>query len=194
MLRRFVAIVAMAVIAATAAFVAPASAAKPVGGSFTTTLDVPPTTVTVDDYTITVSGSLTATVTQFKVDSNGHLIAVATVSGTLTATEPTLGTATITITNLRVVLNAHVTADCAGHLKVDFTGAVQVDATIVFTDLNGASTTIDLHKTVPLHGTLTYTATTQQQQSLICDIATLLGNRSSVNALVDKLNTLLKQL
>jgi hypothetical protein len=186
-------IAAMAIIAATA-FVAPASAAKPAGGSFTTTLTVAPTTVAVDPYTVTVGGSLTADVTRFTVDSSGHIVAIATVSGTLTATEPTLGTATVTIANLRVVLNAIVTADCSGRLQIDFTGVVQIDATVVFTATDGSTTTLELRKTVPVRGSLIYTATTQQQQSLICDLATLLGNPSSVNARVDKLNTLLRQL
>jgi hypothetical protein len=193
MARRFLAIAAIAVLAATAAFVTPASAAKPAGGSFTTTLDLAPTTFTVGDYTLTVTGTLTATVTHFQVDSNGHIVAVGTASGTLTVTEPTLGSATITITNVRVSLTADVTADCSGHLQIDFNGVVQVDATAVFNIL-GVTTTVELHKTVPVHGSLTYTATTQQQQSLICDIATLLNNQSSVKATIDKLNTLLKQL
>ena len=68
-----------------------------------------------------------------------------------------------------------------------------MDATVQFTIL-GVSETIPIKKTVPLNESLTYRATTQQQQSLICDIATLLGNRSSPNALADKLNTLLKRL
>jgi hypothetical protein len=84
--------------------------------------------------------------------------------------------------------------DCSGHLHIDFQGVLQVDATVVFTPTDGTTTTLDIRETVPLHGTFDYTPTTQQQQSLICDIATLLENPSSVNALVDKLNTLLKQL
>jgi hypothetical protein len=192
MVRRLLVLAAVAVVAAAAALASPASAAKPAGGSFTTTLTVAPTTVAVDGYRVTVSGSLTATVTQFKVDSNGHLVAVATVSGTLTATEPTLGTASITITKVGVVLNAQVQADCSGHLQIDFHGVLQIDATVVFTATDGTVTSLDVHKTVPLQGSLRYTAITQQQKSLICDIATLLQNPSSVNALVDKLNTLLK--
>src|SRR5918995_2186555 len=98
MVRRLLVLAAVAVVAAAAALASPASAAKPAGGSFTTTLTVAPTTVAVDGYRVTVSGSLTATVTQFKVDSNGHLVAVATVSGTPTATEPTPRTPSITLT------------------------------------------------------------------------------------------------
>jgi len=193
MLRRFFMIAAIAVLT-TAVAVSPASATKPAGGSFTTTLTVEPTMIAVDGFSVTTSGSLTANVTQFRVDENGHLAAIASVSGTLTASEPTLGTATITITNVRVVLNADVDADCSGHLHIDFQGVLQVDATVVFTATDGTTTTLHIHKTVPLQGSLDYTATTQQQQSLICDIATLLQNPSSVKALVDKLNTLLKQL
>ncbi|HUC34951.1 MAG TPA: hypothetical protein VMR48_04565, partial [Gaiellaceae bacterium] len=107
MVRRLAVFAAVVVVAAMAAFVSPAAAAKPAGGSFTTTVTVPPTTVTVDGFAVTVSGNLAATVTQFRVDSSGHLVAIATVSGTLTATEPTLGSATITF-NTRVVLNANV--------------------------------------------------------------------------------------
>ena len=193
MLRRLLMIAAIAVVT-TAVAVSSASAAKPAGGSFTTRLTVEPTTFAVDGYSVTVSGDLTANVTQFRVDENGHVVAIATVSGTLTVSEPTLGTATITITNVRVVLNADVDADCSGHLHIDFDGVLQVDASVVFTATDGTTTTLDIHKTVPFHGTLDYTATTQQQQSLICEIATLLANPSSPKALVDKLNTLRKQL
>ena len=196
MLRRSLVLVAMAVIAATAAFVAPANAAKPVGGSFSTTLVLAPTVipVTVDglNFTFTVSGSLDASVNHFQV-SGGHVVAVATASGTLTVTEPTLGNATITVTSARLVLNARVTADCSGQLRIDLTGVLQVNATVQFTIL-GVSEAIQINETVPLNASLSYMATTQQQQSLICDIATLLGNRSSPNALADKLNTLLKRL
>ena len=196
MLRRSLVLVAMAVIAATAAFVAPANAAKPVGGSFSTTLVVVPTVVpvTVDglNFTFTVSGSLDATVNRFQV-SDGRVLAVGTASGTLTVTEPTLGSATITVTNARLVLTAQVTADCSGNLRIDLRGVLQLDATVQFTIL-GVSATIPINETVPLNASLSYMATTQQQQSLICDIATLLGNRSSPNALADKLNTLLKRL
>src|SRR5215208_7051130 len=150
MLRRLLIIATIAVLA-TAVAVSPASAAKPAAGSFTTTLTVEPTTVAVDGYTLTLSGSLTANVTQFRVDENGHLVAIATVTGTLTASEPTLGTATITITNVRVVLNADVDADCSGHLHIDFQGVLQVDATVVFTATDGTTTTLHIHKTVPLH-------------------------------------------
>jgi hypothetical protein len=193
MVRRLAVLAALVAVAALAAFVSPASAAKPAGGSFTTTLTVPPTTDTVDGYTVTVSGSLTATVTRFRVDSSGHLVAIATVSGTLTATEPTLGTATVTI-NSRVVLNADVQADCSGHLQIDFRGVLQINAIVVFTALDGATTTLTVNETVPLRGSLSSTATAEPLKSLICDLATLLGNRSSPNAHADKLNTLLKKL
>ena len=193
MVRRLAVFAAVVVVAAMAAFVSPAAAAKPAGGSFTTTVTVPPTTVTVDGFAVTVSGNLAATVTQFRVDSSGHLVAIATVSGTLTATEPTLGSATITF-NTRVVLNANVQADCSGHLQIDFRGVLQINATVVFTALNGSTTTVTLNETVPLRGSLSFTETTEPLKSLICDLATLLGNRSSPNAQADKLNTILKKL
>jgi len=165
---------------------APAAAKKPATGSFTVTIPVNET-VTVDGTTITITGTLTADVTHLSVQ-DGHVVAVATLGGQLTFTSD-LGTATVDLTGTRVVLNADVRADCQGNLDITFHGVLQLNATVTF---DGTSFTIN--KTIPLNGSLHFTATTQQQTSLICDISHLLQSHASVNAIVDKLNTLLKTL
>jgi len=168
----------------------PASAAKPTG-SFTTTLTVDPTVIQVDGFTFTVSGTVTADVTQFKLDEQGNVLAFATLSGTFTVTEPTLGTATIDVTGTRVVLHAKVQADCSGHLHIDFQGVLRLNATVTFTDTTGATTTVTIKKTVPLHGSLDFTAQTQEQRAIICDISHLLKSGASLQEIVDTLNQLL---
>jgi len=195
-LRHLFGVIFVAVVAATAAVVSPATAAKPAGGTFTTTVTISPTLIPITvggvPYNVTVSGALDVAVTQFQVQ-DGDLVGVATVSGTLTASEPTLGTATLTIENLRVVLNADVDAYCSGRLQVDLQGVLQFGATLTLTTLGGESVSVPLSETIPRHYSFSFTATNQQLQSIICDIATLLKNGASTNALVDKLNTILKK-
>jgi hypothetical protein len=187
--RLAVLIAALVVLAVPSAAVA----AKPTGGSFTTPLTLEPTLIPGTD--VTASGTVTADVTQFRVDENGHVVAVATLSGTATLTSPTLGTATIDVTGTRLVLNATVSANCEqGTLTIVYHGALQLNATVTLTSTTGETYTITLNKTVPLNGTYTFRATTQQQQALVCDIENLLGSQASAKALVDKLNTLLKKL
>jgi len=108
----------LAAVLAALVLASPAAAAKPTG-SLTTTLTVEPTVIQVDGFTFTVSGTVTADVTRFKLDEQGNLLAVATLSGTLTVSEPTLGAVTIDVTGTRVVLRAKVQADCSGHLHID---------------------------------------------------------------------------
>jgi hypothetical protein len=187
-MRKTVGVLLAAVLAALA-LASPASAAKT--GSLPTTLTVDPTVIQVDGYTFTVSGTVTANVTQFKLDEQGNLVAVATLSGTLTVTEPTLGTATIDVTGTR----AKVQADCSGHLHIDFQGVLRLNATVTFTDATtGATTTETIKKTVPLHGSLNFTAQTQEQRALICDVSHLLRSGASVQEVVDKLKQLLATL
>src|SRR5829696_8431053 len=190
-MRKTVCVLLAAVLAALA-LASPASAAKT--GPLPTTLTVDPTVIQVDGYTFTVSGMVTADVTQFRLDEQGNLVAVATLSGTLTVTEPTLGTATIDVGGTRVVLHAKVQADCSGHLQIDFQGVLRLNATVTFTDATGATTTETIKKTVPLHGSLDFTAQTQQQRALICDVSHLLRSGDSVQEIVDKLNQLLATL
>jgi hypothetical protein len=188
----------VAALVAALVIASPAAAAKPIGGSFSTTLTVEPTVVQVAGLNLTASGTVNADVTQFKVLTNAKggtdLLAIATLSGTLTVSEPTLGTATIDVTRVRVVLRASVQADCSGNLRIDFRGVLQVNATVTFTSITGTTTTVPISATVPLNGSLSFTAQTEQQRSLICDISQLLGSRASTQALVDKLNTLLRTL
>jgi hypothetical protein len=127
-MRKTVGVLLVAVCAALI-LASPAAAAKPTG-SFTTPLTVEPTVIQVDGYTFTVSGTVTADVTQFALDEQGNLVAVATISGTLTVSEPTLGTATIDVTGTRVVLHAKVQADCSGHLRIDCQGVLRLNATV----------------------------------------------------------------
>jgi hypothetical protein len=169
---------------------APATA-KPTRGSFTGDLTIGPALVEGTD--ITLSGTLTANVSQFSVQ-DGHIVAIATVSGTVTATSPTLGTATLVLSGTRIVLNANVQADCQGHLHIDFRGVLQVRGTLTFTSTTGSTITFDLNETIPLSGSLDYTAQSTSETALICDIATLLNSSASQRAVVDKLNTLLKKL
>jgi hypothetical protein len=191
-MRKTVGVLLAAVLAALA-LASPASAAKT--GSLPTMLTVDPTAIQVDGYTFTVSGTVTANVTQFKLDEQGNLVAVATLSGTLTVTEPTLGTATIDVTGTRAVLHAKVQADCSGHLHIDFQGVLRLNATVTFTDATtGATTTETIKKTVPLHGSLNFTAQTQEQRALICDVSHLLRSGASVQEVVDKLKQLLATL
>ena len=180
----------LAALLAALVLASPAAAAKPTG-SLTTTLTVEPTVIQVDGFTLTVSGTVTADVTRFKLDEQGNLLAVATLSGTLTVTEPTLGTATIDVTGTRVVLHAKVQADCSGHLHIDFQGVLRLNATVTFTDTTGATTTVTIKKTVPLHGSLDFTAQTPEQRSLICDLSHLLRSGASLQEIVDTLNQLL---
>jgi hypothetical protein len=169
---------------------APATA-KPTRGSFTVDLGLEPTLVGGTD--ITLSSTVTANVTQFGVQ-DGHIVAIAMVSGTVAATSPTLGTATLVLTGTRVVLNANVQADCQGHLRIDFRGVLQVRGTLTFTSATGSTITFNLNETVPLRGLLDYTAQSTSETALICDIAKLLNSSASQRALADKLNTLLKKL
>ena len=186
--------VLLAAVLAALVLTSPAGAAKPTG-SFTTPLTVGPTVIQVDGFTFTASGTVTANVTQFKLDEQGNLVAVATLSGTLTVTEPTLGTATIDVTGTRAVLHAKVQADCSGHLHIDFQGVLRLNATVTFTDATtGATTTETIKKTVPLHGSLNFTAQTQEQRALICDVSHLLRSGASVQEVVDKLKQLLATL
>src|SRR5215217_7458403 len=166
-MRKTVGFLLVAVLAALV-LASSAAAAKPTG-SLPTTLTVDPTVIQVDGFT-------------------------ATVSGTLTVTEPTLGTATIDVGGTRVVLHANVQADCSGHLQIDFQGVLRLNATVTFTDATGATTTETIKKTVPLHGSLDFTAQTQQQRALICDVSHLLRSGDSVQEIVDKLNQLLATL
>src|SRR5829696_7519090 len=191
-MRKTVCVLLAAVLAALA-LASPASAAKT--GPLPTTLTVDPTVIQVDGYTFTVSGMVTANVTQFKLDEQGNLVAVATLSGTLTVTEQTLGTATIDVTGTRAVLHAKVQADCSGHLQIDFQGVLRLNATFTFTDATtGATTTETIKKTVPLHGSLNFSAQTQEQRALICDVSHLLRSGASVQEVVDKLKQLLATL
>jgi hypothetical protein len=70
--------------------------------------------------------------------------------GTVTATSPTLGTATLVLSGTRIVLNANVHADCQGHLHVDFRGVLQVRGTLTFTSTTGLTITFDPERDNPV--------------------------------------------
>ncbi|MBD0348085.1 MAG: hypothetical protein ICV59_02950 [Thermoleophilia bacterium] len=170
------------------ATVAPNASAAPASArSFTTTLTVEPTAV----GSATISGAVTANVTQFRLDSNGRVVAIATLNGALTVTHPRLGTGTVDVTGTRIVLIADVDADCQGHLKIDFHTVLQLRATVTLTSRTGATTSLELKETVSLHGSLGFTAQTAAQRALICEIANIIEGSGSLEALVEKLNALL---
>src|SRR5918994_2078554 len=167
-----------------------AEAKKPIGGSFTKTLTIEPTQV----GTATISGAVTVNATRFAVDEQGRVVAIASLSGAVTVTEPLLGTATIDVTGTRLVLTADVDADCEGHLDLDFRAVLQLRATVTLTTIGGITTQFAINQTVPLGGSVDFTAETQAQRALICEIATLLGAGASPQELVEKLNVVLRLL
>jgi hypothetical protein len=160
---------------------APAIAKPP-----TTTVVVPPTTIVGTD--IVVSGTLDAQVLSFRVEG-GRVIAVAKATGTLALESPTLGDATVTIAKARITLRADVQADCQGHLNVRFRGSLQLKATVTF-----GTVTRSINETVPLKGSLAFTAQTAEQTALICDISQLLASKASLSDIVAKLEALLATL
>src|SRR5918995_2990948 len=131
-----------------------AEAKKPTGGSFTTTLTIAPTQV----GTATISGAVTVNATRFAVDEQGRVVAIASLSGAVTVTEPLLGTATIDVTGTRLVLTADVDADCEGRLDIDFRAVLQLRTTVTLTSTSGATTQIPISATVPLGGSVSFTA------------------------------------
>lgn len=190
-MKGWIALAATLVAFASAFISAPAAdAKKPVGGSFTTTLTIAPTQV----GTATISGTLTANVTRFAVDVQGRVVGIATLSGSATVSEPTLGTGTIDVTGTRIVLAGDVDADCEGHLHIDFHAVLQLRATVMLTSTTGATTQFEVSQTVPLGDSLDFTAETQAQRALICEIATLLEAGASPEELVEKLNVVLRLL
>jgi hypothetical protein len=68
---------------------------------------------------------------------------------------------------------------------------LRLNATVTFTSTTRATVTI--RKTVPLHGSLDFTAQTQEQRKLTCDVSHLLQS-ASLQGVVDKLNQLLRTL
>jgi hypothetical protein len=182
----------LAVVVAVVA-VAAMAPARVTAAPLTADLTIGPTTIETSLVgPVTVSGTATATITQFRVNENGQLVAIATVSGTATATVPG-GMVTVDVTRARVILRASVQANCSGQLAVTFNGVAQLNATVTVTK-GGKTATFQITETFPLHGSLSFTAQTAEQQALICEISQLLQTRASTKALVDKLNTLLATL
>jgi hypothetical protein len=184
--------------ALSVAAAAPATA-SPATNAFTTVpITIGPTTVDTPIGAVTVTGAVNAEIIQFRVDESGRLVAIATLSGSVSATTP-LGTVRVDVTRARVVLRASVTADCAGNLKISFNAVAQLDATVTVTNIQGQTlATFRLAQTIPLQGSLAFTASTPEHQELICEISKLLQTQTrppargaSDKALVDKLNTLL---
>ncbi|MCD6022738.1 MAG: hypothetical protein K0R20_2448 [Actinomycetia bacterium] len=163
------------------------STAAPVAAQpLTTPLVIPPTTIPGTD--ITVSGTLDAKVLRFSA-RDGDITAVAKASGTLTLVSPTLGTATVNISKARITLMADVEADCQGHLDIDFRGVFQLKATVTF-----SSITLTINETVPISGSLAFTAQTAEQTALVCDVSQLLQTNASLSDILAKLEALLQTL
>jgi hypothetical protein len=194
-MRKTVLVLVLTVLAALAG-ASPASAAKPSGGALAGTLTLEPTTLATSIGPVTVSGSVTGRLTQFSTDGSGNIIASGTASGTLTATSATYGTLTLNVTQATVdVVVAGVDANCqTGTATVSsVTGSISVSGTLTYT-YNGITISVPFSATIPISvGSFSVTATTPRQRAVVCDLARLLANASSDQALLDKLRQLLRR-
>ena len=161
--------------------------------------NVSPTSLTLSTgETVTVSGSLSVTIKQFKVQG-GKLVAVATLNGTLIGTTSAGDTVTATFTNAKVVLTiTNLQANCsAGTLSFDFRAVIPPSGVEV--TVNGAP--VSLKKAVVLTGSVTVSTASISDPSvagragaLICQLDRLLKSGASLDATVDRLNQLLRVL
>src|SRR5918995_690252 len=174
--------------AATAAVILPGQATA---APLTAQLTIEATTIETSLVgPVTVSGTATVTITQFRVNPNGQLVAVVSLSGTASSTIPG-GRVNVTVSSARVVLQARVDANCsAGTVTIRLNAVAQLDATVTVTR-GGKVETFEIAESFRLGGSLSFSATTDEQRALICEIAQLLRASASQKALVDKLSTLL---
>jgi hypothetical protein len=188
---------------AAAALLAVGPAAAPATASAGTAFTVPlNTSLTLSSgETVTVSGSLSFAIAQFKVQ-DGQIVANATLNGSLIGTTTSLGTVTATFSNAKVVLKiSNLQANCqAGTLSFDFKAVVPsngVDVTV-----NGEP--VSLKGPIKLSGHVSISttevaeladaATAAKVGAIICRIDALLHNGGSVDQIVNQLNALLNAL
>jgi hypothetical protein len=186
----------VAMVAVTAPM--PSAGAAPSAGTVLTAT-ISPTSLTLSTgETATVSGSLSVAITQFKVQG-GKLVAVASLNGTLTGTTSAGDTVTATFTNTKVVLTiSNLQASCsAGTLSFDVRTVIPPSGLEV--TVNGAP--VSLKKAVVLTGSVTVSTASIADPSvagragaLICQLDSLLKSGGSLEAIVDKLNQLLRVL
>jgi hypothetical protein len=176
----------------------PSAGAAPSAGTILTATISPISLTLSTGETATVSGSLSVTITQFKVQ-DGKIVAVANLNGTLTGTTSAGDTVTATFTNAKVVLTvSNLQANCsAGTLSFDLRAVIPPSGVEV--TVNGAP--VSLKKAVVLTGSVTVSTASISDPSvagragaLICQLDSLLKSGASLEAIVDKLNQLLQVL
>jgi hypothetical protein len=176
----------------------PSAGAAPSAGTILTATISPISLTLSTGETATVSGSLSVTITQFKVQ-DGKIVAVANLNGTLTGTTSAGDTVTATFTNAKVVLTvSNLQANCsAGTLSFDLRAVIPPSGVEV--TVNGAP--VSLKKAVVLTGSVTVSTASIADPSvagragaLICQLDSLLKSGASLEAIVDKLNQLLRVL
>ena len=175
-----------------------AAGAAPSAGTVLTATISPTSLTLATGETVTVSGPLSVAITQFKVQ-DGKIVAVASLNGTFTGTTSTGDTVTATFTNTKVVLSvSNLQASCsAGTLSFDFRAVIPPSGLEV--TVNGAP--VSLQKAVVLSGSVTVSTASIADPSvagragaLICQLDSLLKSGASLEAIVDKLNQLLRVL
>ena len=176
----------------------PSAVAAPAAGTVLNAT-ISPTSLTLSTgETVTVSGSLSVAITQFKVQGD-KIVAVATLNGTLIGTTSAGDTVTATFTNARVVLRiSNLQASCsAGTLSFDVRAVIPPSGVEV--TVNGAP--VSLKKAVVLTGSvMVSTASISDPRvagrvgALICQLDSLLRSGGSLEAIVDRLNQLLRVL
>ena len=176
----------------------PSAVAAPAAGTVLNAT-ISPTSLTLSTgETVTVSGSLSVAITQFKVQGD-KIVAVATLNGTLIGTTSAGDTVTATFTNAKVVLRiSNLQASCsAGTLSFNFRAVIPPSGVEV--TVNGAP--VSLKKAVVLTGSvMVSTASISDPRvagrvgALICQLDSLLRSGGSLEAIVDRLNQLLRVL
>ena len=176
----------------------PSAVAAPAAGTVLNAT-ISPTSLTLSTgETVTVSGSLSVAITQFKVQGD-KIVAVATLNGTLIGTTSAGDTVTATFTNAKVVLRiSNLQASCSAGTLSFYVRAVIPPSGVEVT-VNGAP--VSLKKAVVLTGSvMVSTASISDPRvagrvgALICQLDSLLRSGGSPEAIVDRLNQLLRVL
>ena len=198
MIRRFACLLVGLAAMVTVTAGMPSAVAAPSAGTVLTATISPTSLTLATGETVTVSGPHSAAITQFKAQGD-KIVAVATLNGTLTGTTSTGDTVTATFTNTKVVLSvSNLQASCsAGTLSFDVRGVIPPSGVEV--TVNGAP--VSLKKAVVLVGSVTVSTASIADPSvagragaLICQLDSLLRSGGSLEAIVDRLNQLLRVL